>query len=46
MATSKKGPKYPRVMVSNERHAKLSAEAKIKGISIMQLAEKKFSKAR
>lgn len=38
--------KFPRVMVSKERHAKLTKEAKAKGLTLAALAEKKFAKAR
>lgn len=44
--SSKKGPKYPRVMVSAKRHAALATEAKKKGIHINELAEQKFVKAK
>lgn len=37
--------KYPRVMVSAKRHAKLAAEAKKAEITIQELAEAKFVKA-
>lgn len=37
--------KYPRVMVSNKRHAKLSKEAKKRGLSLQDLAEEKFKAA-
>lgn len=40
------GPKYPRVMVSSKRHAVLAKEAKKAGISIAELAEKKFKAAK
>lgn len=40
-----KAPKYPRVMVSGERHVQLATEAKKQGVSIAQLAEKAFAKA-
>lgn len=46
MEKNKNGPKYPRVMVSNASHAKLAAEAKRKGVSIMVLAEQKFAAAK
>jgi predicted HicB family RNase H-like nuclease len=36
----------PRVVVSAARHDKLAAEAKKKKISIAELAEQKFKKAR
>lgn len=39
-------PKYPRVQVSGKRHNALAAEAKKRGISITQLAEEKFKKAK
>ena len=39
-------PKYPRVMVSPERHIALATEAEKKGISIAELAEQKFKKAK
>lgn len=45
MAT-KKTIKFPRVIVSAERHAKLAAEAKKSGKTIAEVAEKKFVKAR
>lgn len=35
-------PKYPRIMVSSKRHAQLALEASKLGISIAELAEKKF----
>lgn len=35
-------PKYPRVMVSAKRHAKLAKEAKVDGLTIQELAERKF----
>jgi hypothetical protein len=41
-----KTPKYPRVMVSPERHAKLAKEAAEKKISIAEVSEKKFVKAK
>lgn len=41
-----KAPKYPRVQVSASRHIKLASEARKKKITITQLAEQKFSKAR
>lgn len=41
-----KAPKYPRVMVSDARHAALAAEATRTGKTIMEVAEAKFKKAR
>lgn len=41
---SKKAPKYPRVMVSGERHTQLAREAKKQKKSIAQLAEECFKK--
>lgn len=38
--------KYPRVMVSAKRHAALKAEAAKRKISIQDLAEEKFKKAK
>jgi len=40
-----KGPKYPRVMVSPERHAQLKSAADRKGISLQQHAEAIFKRA-
>lgn len=37
---------YPRVMVSHARHAALTKEANKRDISITQLAEEKFKKAK
>jgi len=42
---SSKGPKYPRIIVSPARHAKLRAEAKKSGKDLSVLAEEKFKKA-
>lgn len=39
-------PKYPRVMVSAKRHIALAKEAKKLGMTISELAEKKFKVAR
>lgn len=38
-------PKYPRLMVSPARHAKLAKEAAKRNISIMVLVEEKFKVA-
>lgn len=43
---SYKAPKYPRILVSPERHAALMKEAKEKKISVAELAEAKFKKAK
>ena len=40
-----KAPKYPRVMVSPQRHVQLAVAAKKLGKSIAQLAEEVFVKA-
>ncbi|MDQ3158790.1 MAG: hypothetical protein M3P98_01470 [bacterium] len=39
------GIKYPRVMVSTKRHAKLMKEAQKAGINMVELAEHKFKTA-
>ena len=36
-------PKYPRLIVSGERHNKLTAEAKERKISLTALVEEKFA---
>lgn len=41
---SKKGPKYPRLVVSAERHMALSKEAKKRGMTLTELGEEKLSK--
>lgn len=41
-----KTPLYPRIIVSEKRHKKLAKEAKKLGISMEQLAEKKFKIAK
>lgn len=46
MNTKYTAPKYPRVMVSSKRHAQLASEAKKAGISVAELAEKKFKVAK
>ena len=44
MSKNKKylAPKYPRIMVTPERHKKLANEARIANISIANLVESKF----
>lgn len=37
--------KYPRVMTSKVRHAKLAKEAKVRKMSIQDVAEEKFAHA-
>lgn len=37
--------KYPRVIVSNARHAKLAKEADKRSLTIEQVAEEKFKQA-
>jgi hypothetical protein len=44
-AKKPKAPKYPRVIVSQERHVALQAEADKKGITLTELAEQKFKRA-
>lgn len=44
-ATKYVAPKYPRVMVSSARHAKLAKEAAKLGVSVQELAEAKFKTA-
>lgn len=45
-AKKAKAPKFPRVIVSPERHTALAAEAKTKGVHISVIAEEKFKKAK
>lgn len=39
-------PKYPRVLVSEKRHAALAKEADKRGMSIAEVAEEKFKSAK
>lgn len=46
MASKKKTIKFPRIVVSAERHAALALEAEKKGKHISEIAEAKFVKAK
>jgi hypothetical protein len=45
MSTTTEGVRYPRIIVSQKRHAQLTEEARKKKLTIEQVAEEKFKKA-